>query len=360
MRAEAARVLVVRRDNIGDLVCTTPLFTALRRKFPDAWIGALVNSYNAAVLERNPDLDEVVVYSKLKHLDPGESAAAALWRRLRDFWRLRRRSLDYLFLATPEFVPRSLGVARALGPKCVVGFSDGSAAARRLDLSLPLSQVGAMHEVERVFALGAHLGLSEPIPALKVVPHPRALRQATEAFARHSGLRVGVQISTRRPNQRWPTERFAELIGRLHALGAVCMLLWSPGAADHPRHPGDDDKAMAIARKVSDARLIAYRAGPLGELIGALAACDVVVTPDGGAMHLAAAVGIPVVGIFGPTNDTATSPLARSGVRTEVLTNPVWCRPCMLRECPIDHRCMTGIEPARVREAVDRIARVIA
>jgi len=299
LRADAQRVLVVRRDNIGDLVCTTPLLAALRRTFPDAWIGALVNSYNATVLERNPDLDEVVVYSKLKHLDPGESAAAALWRRLRDFWRLRRRRLDYLVLATPEFVPRTLGMARALAPKCLVGFSDGSAAARRLDLSLPLSQVGAMHEVERVFALGAHFGLREPIPALKVIPHPRAVRKANEAFAGRAGLRVGVQISTRRPDQRWPTERFVELICGLHRLGAASMLLWSPGAADHPRHPGDDEKAMEIARKVSDARLVAYRAGPLAELIGALAACDVVVTPDGGAMHLAAALGKPIVCFFG-------------------------------------------------------------
>ena len=67
------RILVIRRDNIGDLVCTTPLLAALRRRFPAAWIGALVNSYNATVLDRNPDLDEVFVYRKLKHLGPGES-----------------------------------------------------------------------------------------------------------------------------------------------------------------------------------------------------------------------------------------------------------------------------------------------
>jgi heptosyltransferase-2 len=87
---------------------------------------------------------------------------------------------------------------------------------------------------------------------------------------------------------------------------------------------------------------------------------SVCVSNDSGAMHLAAAAGAPVVGIFGPTNERATSPLARPGVAAELVINAVWCRPCMLRECPIDHRCMTGIEPARVLAAVERAARVIA
>ena len=86
------------------------------------------------------------------------------------------------------------------------------------------------------------------------------------------------------------------------------------------------------------------------------AAC---VSNDSGAMHLAAASGVPVVAIFGSTNEKATSPLARAGVPREIVTNPVWCRPCMLRECPIDHRCMTGIEPGQVLAAIDRIARAI-
>ena len=95
----------------------------------------------------------------------------------------------------------------------------------------------------------------------------------------------------------------------------------------------------------------------LAAVISLASAC---VSNDSGAMHLAAATGVPVVGIFGSTNEKATSPLAHVGVPTEVLTNPVWCRPCMLRECPIDHRCMTGIEPVRVLAAVDRVAKVTA
>jgi heptosyltransferase-3 len=83
------KILVIRRDNIGDLVCTTPLIAALRQRFPQGWIGALVNSYNAPVLDSNPDLDEVFVYTKAKHRGRGESLLGILWKRLMMMRRLR-------------------------------------------------------------------------------------------------------------------------------------------------------------------------------------------------------------------------------------------------------------------------------
>ena len=281
--SDPRRILVVRRDNIGDLVCTTPLFSALRRRFPQAWIGALVNSYNATVLDRNPDLDEVIVYDKLKHLDAGQSALRALGRRLASLWHLRRRRLDCVVLATPQFVPRTVQLARLLKPARIVGLTEGT------ELS--------GHEVERVFAIARPLGIDGPIPPLKVVPDPALVARAAAVFPA-GRRRVAVQISTRRPAQQWPAERFAELVERLHAAGAHSMLLWSPGPANHPRHPGDDEKAAAIMRLVGD-RATAYDAGPLPELIGALAACEVAITPDGGAMHIAAALHKPIVCFFG-------------------------------------------------------------
>ena len=81
----------------------------------------------------------------------------------------------------------------------------------------------------------------------------------------------------------------------------------------------------------------------------ATAAC---VANDSGAMHMAAAIGTSVIALFGPTRERETSPLTRANGRAEVLTHPVWCRPCMLRECPIDHRCMKGIGPDRVYAAL--------
>ena len=81
---------------------------------------------------------------------------------------------------------------------------------------------------------------------------------------------------------------------------------------------------------------------------------DACVSNDSGAMHLAGAVGTALAALFGPTREKETAPLTRHGGRSEVLINHVWCRPCMLRECPLDHRCMRGIEPATVVEAARR------
>ena len=289
-------VLVVRRDNIGDLVCTTPLFAALRRTRPQAWIGALVNSYNAAVLERNPDIDRIVVYTKLKHLEPGESALGTLARRVRDLWGLRRRKLDCVVLAAPIVLPRMTSLARALAPQRIVAFSEEK-----------LRRVAGLHEVERIFALAPELGIEGPIPPLKVWPDPVHVQKARTLLQRP--FNVALQISTRRPAQQWPAERFVELVRRIDALGMGTMLLWSPGPANHARHPGDDDKAAEIARRLAaTSSFVAYHAGPLPELIGALAACDAVVTSDGGAMHLAAALQKPIVCFFGDVDPAQWRP----------------------------------------------------
>lgn len=93
------RILVIRRDNIGDLVCTTPLLAALRRRYPSGYLAALVNSYNAAVLDGNPDLDAVHVYTKLKHRGRGENRLGIVAQRLQLLARLRAERFEYVILA---------------------------------------------------------------------------------------------------------------------------------------------------------------------------------------------------------------------------------------------------------------------
>ena len=90
----------------------------------------------------------------------------------------------------------------------------------------------------------------------------------------------------------------------------------------------------------------------LPALAGVLANCRALVTNDSGAMHLAAACGVAVTAVFGPTDERATGPL---GDAHTVITHPVWCRPCMLRECPLDHRCLRGIAVETVADATRRM-----
>ena len=145
--------------------------------------------------------------------------------------------------------------------------------------------------------------------------------------------------------KQWIPAHVATLIAKLDRQhSATCVLVGS--AAD--RATGAE-----IHRAIASSRLIDLIGDTtLDQLAGVLAVCDVCVCNDSGAMHLAAAVGARVVATFGPTNEHATRPLARPERRAEVLVHDVWCRPCMLRECPIDHRCMTGLTPERVFDAI--------
>ena len=290
------KILVIRRDNIGDLICTTPLIHALRRHFPDGWLGALVNSYNAPVLDGNPDLDEVFVYTKTKHRGSGQSLPAILWQRLRMMHRLRRMQLDDVIIATTSPQPRVVKLAQWLKPKRIIGFGD----LKGLDLALPLDDA-ERHEVEDVFRVASLYGITGAPPACRV--HAPAAVTPAPTFT------IGIHISARKPSQRWPAERFAETITALAAQGpARFMLLWSPGAEDNPLHPGDDAKAQEVMERVmqsgihSDGAGTAVIARPtqtLAELIAALGECNLLICADGGAMHLAAGLGLPIVCLFG-------------------------------------------------------------
>jgi heptosyltransferase-2 len=144
--------------------------------------------------------------------------------------------------------------------------------------------------------------------------------------------------------KRWPAEYFAEVatwIVREQALH--CVLIGS--AADGPITRWVRALVPQDARaRVTD---LAGRT-TLETLAGVLALASACVSNDSGAMHLAGAVGVPLVALFGPTRERETTPLERPGHRVDVLINHVWCRPCMLRECPLDHRCMRGLSPERV------------
>jgi len=307
--------LVIRRDNIGDLVCTLPLIAALRRRYPAARIEALVNSYNRDVLEGHPDLDAVHAYSKGKHRE-GESLAAVYARRLRLLWSLRRadegRGFDCAILAAPGEQPRSLGYARRVAARHVLGYVSPGRTLRGIDLPVTYQPEAQAHEVEKVFALLAPLGISEEPPAAMLRPHADALARVQTALsdkATGPGPLVALHISARKPSQRWPVERFEQVARTLHERhGARLVLLWAPGDEANRLHPGDDGKAAALAGSLAGLPVLPYATAQLADLIAALSACDSVICADGGAMHLAAALGKPIMALFGDSDPARWHP----------------------------------------------------
>ena len=282
--ARAPRVLILRRDNIGDLVCTTPLIAALRRQLPHAWLAALVNTYNAEVLSGNSALDEVFVFEKLKHRTG--SLLSHLRSRLAQRSDLRGRRLDAVLVPAPT--PQALKHARSLGAGRII--------------AAPEIANERQHEVERTFEVGRALGLAGAPGPLEIFAD--ASRRAELAAQLGAGPFVAIHISARRPAQRWPWERYAALARELARARRV-MLLWAPGARDDPRHPGDDEGARAVAALAPSPNVLPVPTPDLRTLIAALSLAERVVCPDGGAMHLAAGLGKPVIALFGD------SPVAR-------------------------------------------------
>lgn len=294
---ERCSFLIIRRDNIGDLVCTTPLITALRQKYPKAWIAALVNRYAAPVLENSPDLDAVFSYQKAKHRAPGETVLGLYLQRLRMLLGLRRRGIDYVILASPGYQASAERLARVVAPRHIVGFDNGSGLADRV---VPAQTERMLHQVENTFRLLRTFGIDGPPPALKLVPDPKLVAAYRKQLPLAKGAVVGVHISAREPDRRWPDARFAELITALMVeQHASVLLTWAPGQRDNPQFPGDDDNAREIAARCASPRLLALPTAGLAQLIASLALCDYVVCSDGGPVHLAAALGKPVLCLFG-------------------------------------------------------------
>ncbi len=208
---------------------------------------------------------------------------------------------------------------------------------------------GRLHQA----AYYQHLVRGLDLPATEAPPSVRA-RAETVARAitllRDNGVREGRVLVGMAPGaayghaKRWPPTRVADVIARLtRERGAACVLVGAPGDRDAGREiesalPADIRAIDLIGR--TDLRL----------LVGVLSQCAAFVSNDSGAMHLAAAAGVPVTAIFGPTDERVTAPIGDH----DVLVHQVFCRPCMLRDCPIDHRCMKGITADAVAASVAR------
>ena len=291
------KILVIRRDNIGDLVCTTPLFAALRQHYPHAPIEALVNSYNGPVLAGNPDLDHVYVYSKYKHVAATQSHIAWLRDRLALLWQLRRQKFDLIILAKSSFDQQGLRFARQIGGRKILGFAPVDGRNADLDIDVPEGPGEHEHEVELIFRLLPPLGIDARPGSLKVMPV-----RASDLSAIAPTPPVAIHISAREAERKWPIYKWIGLIRQLLATTtSTVMLLWAPGSLNDPAHPGEDELAAALLEVLSESerqRVLPRPTRTLPELVAALSEARLLICCDGGALHIAAGLGKPVVGLF--------------------------------------------------------------
>ena len=192
---------------------------------------------------------------------------------------------------------------------------------------------------------GLAFDVADSIPRLSI--REDTARRADAILAKH-GVTPATRLVGFAPGaayghaKRWPPLRVAQVMTRVSMeRQAVCLLV----GAESDRDAGREIES-AVPPGVAVVNLMGRT--DLRQLAGVLARCSAFVSNDSGAMHLAAAVGVPVTAIFGPTDERVTSPLGNR----DVLVHQVFCRPCMLRDCPIDHRCMKGITVDAVFDAV--------
>ena len=295
------KILVIRRDNIGDLACTTPAFATLRQQFPDAEIGALVNSYNAEVLRGNPNVDRVFVYQKLKHAGGMANQFKALSHRVKLIAQLRRWKPDVTILAKSSYDLRGLNFARQIGAKNIIGYvPDYLAKAKALpDIRLKTPEFTAIHEVEAVNQMLKPLGIDTAPGPLQVYPEAGAVTSLQSRFP-NAAKRIALHISAREPERRWGIDNFIALTKHIIATqpDAQILLFWSPGKSDDLHHPGDDEAAAQLIQAVGNANLIPMPTQNLTELIAALSLCDLFIGTDGGAMHLGVGLNKKVLALF--------------------------------------------------------------
>lgn len=343
MRKASLRRLLVRGPNwIGDAVMSEPALTALRELFPTAEITLLVKPAVAELLRGHPALSQILVYEDPGQHDgiTGKLILAGTLRRLQfDLAVLFQNAFEAALLTFLAGIPRRYGYA-----------TDG----RRFLLSDPIAvpeRTKSGHQVQYYLDLLRPLGSERPAGSPRLFlsdEEGQAMDQRlAEAGLAESDLLVGLNPgSTYGSAKRWLPERFAETADRLiceygmhngHSVRVVIV-----GAR------GEEALGGAIADRMQVKPIQLSGRTTIRELMAVIKRCGLFLTNDTGPMHIAAAFGVPVVTLFGPTDARTTSPV---GSGYTIVRHPVECAPCLLRECPIDHRCMTGISVDEVYEA---------
>jgi heptosyltransferase-2 len=335
------RILIRGTNWVGDAVMSIPAMREIRRLFPDARISLLVRPWVKEIYSAAPFVDEIIEYDK-----SGTHRGWTGFRRL--IHDLRERRFDAAFLLQNAFeaafiawcarIPARIGYARNGRSLFLTHACDIDPEVHKvhqayyyLGIISGIGLLAARSWKENGTPLSIEIGIREPdrISAAAMLK-ANGVREGETIVGMNSGAYYGEA-------KRWFPERYAavgdwiaeEYGARILLFGAQSDLRTTQEVASRMKHP-----AIILAGRTT-----------LGELMGLIGRCDLFITNDSGPMHLAAALNVPQLAIFGSTSEVATGPLSPNAV---VIKYPVPCNPCFLRKCPTDFRCMTGITVERV------------
>jgi heptosyltransferase-2 len=334
--------IMIRATNwVGDAIMALPALHAVREKFPDASISVVARPYVAEIYRDQEICDELIAYDperEHKGWRGRERLGAELGSRKFDVALLLQNAFDAAWLAWRAGIPERIGYAR-----------DGRSIL--LTKAIPTPRKGEIpaHEKFYYLELLRRAGWLEHLTDVKhismVVPSARkrnGLQTLLEAGARAHAFRVAIGAGASYGSAKcWFPERFAETANRLQReKDADIILFGTPGelAVSNAISAGMKRKPIDLTGKTL-----------IGELPALLSECHLFLGNDSGAMHVAAAVGLPVVAVFGPTDPEGTAPVT---TRFSIVQQKPYCSPCFLKRCPTDHRCMKSVTADMVQVAM--------
>ena len=313
---EFSNILIRATNWVGDAVMCLPALRAIRARYPKAHIAILAKPAVADLYAGESSANEVIRYTA----PSPRLVARELRPRGFDCAILLQNAFEAAWIAWLARIPNRIGYDR-----------DG----RRwlLSRALPVPKRGEIPRHERFYYLELlrRAGLIDRLPESSMI----RLEKAGAPRAGVIGVSPGAAYGTAK---RWLPERFAEAAGKLATARGASIALF--GSA------GERSVCEQIAQSLNGYR-VTNHAGQttLAQFIDLAGRCELFLSNDSGAMHIASALGVPTLAIFGATDDGATGP---TGPKARVVRQQVECSPCLLRECPIDHRCMTRVTADRV------------
>ena len=327
------RILVRAANWLGDAVMSLPALHAIRARFPSAYIAIVAKPWVAGLYGRESFCNDLIPYNSRK----GWGQWSAKWAIASD---LRSRHFDCAILLQNAFEAAALTWLARIPAR--IGYNrDGRGLLLTNAVAVPRKGEIPAHQRFYYLELLRRAGLIEGYSPDAAIQLRGAAAAAEAGRQRLPGRVIGVSPGAAYGSaKRWIPERFADAAVQIARELNVSVAVFG----SKEEQSICDTVAEAIGSHGVPVENFGGRT-TLEEFIEVVAACELYLSNDSGPMHIASALGVPSIAIFGPTDEHATGP---AGSKSRVVREPVECSPCLLRECPIDHRCMTRVEASRV------------